>query len=247
MASCDTPNKSLLKTLQQWWHQRHERPEEDNYEPLPTPRHIRLLRLAPGNSNAPIRCSLVQVSLDSRPSYEAISYAWGDSTDRVQITCHNKTIAITRNLHEALLVFRHPLETRDLWADAICINQQDTTERSAQVQLMARIYSEASKVLLWLGKEEPEIVHAAFDFIRRFMNQRFDELSLRDETSWRSILMQIEDHAPYEAIRLLDENIVANFKRLVLCPVFQRGWVRNFLPVRILAETNTDLVHLMFR
>jgi hypothetical protein len=38
-----------------------------------------------------------------------------------------------------------------LWVDAICINQGDTTERSAQVNLMDQIYRQAASVSVWLG------------------------------------------------------------------------------------------------
>ncbi|TGO37682.1 hypothetical protein BHYA_0091g00140 [Botrytis hyacinthi] len=38
-----------------------------------------------------------------------------------------------------------------LWIDALCINQQDKRERSQQVQLMGRVYSQARMVLAWLG------------------------------------------------------------------------------------------------
>jgi hypothetical protein len=38
-----------------------------------------------------------------------------------------------------------------LWIDGICINQNDSTERSAQVRMMGRIYSKAKHLVIWLG------------------------------------------------------------------------------------------------
>jgi hypothetical protein len=38
-----------------------------------------------------------------------------------------------------------------IWADAICINQNDINEKSAQVTMMDRIYSSATYVTAWLG------------------------------------------------------------------------------------------------
>src|SRR5690349_15461535 len=70
---------------------------------------------------------------------------------RKGVICDWKTILVTRNLVEALRMFRRQQIPRALWADAICINQKDLEERSSQVQLMTRIYSEASAVLIWLG------------------------------------------------------------------------------------------------
>ncbi|KPM35304.1 hypothetical protein AK830_g11259 [Neonectria ditissima] len=43
-----------------------------------------------------------------------------------------------------------------IWADAICINQGDVEEKSAQVSMMDRIYSKATFVLAWLGPEDDE-------------------------------------------------------------------------------------------
>ncbi|KAI1491898.1 hypothetical protein F5X96DRAFT_678080 [Biscogniauxia mediterranea] len=42
-------------------------------------------------------------------------------------------------------------ETVPLWVDAICINQTDVVEKSAQVTMMDRIYSVATYVVAWLG------------------------------------------------------------------------------------------------
>lgn len=40
-----------------------------------------------------------------------------------------------------------------LWIDAICINQADLEERSAQVRIMPQIYSKADCVNVWLGDD----------------------------------------------------------------------------------------------
>lgn len=41
--------------------------------------------------------------------------------------------------------------TRYLWIDAICLNQEDDIEKSEQIPLMGQIYSQARKVIFWLG------------------------------------------------------------------------------------------------
>lgn len=41
-----------------------------------------------------------------------------------------------------------------VWVDAICINQDDLSERANQVKLMHKIYRTASTVKIWLGKEQ---------------------------------------------------------------------------------------------
>ena len=60
---------------------------------------------------------------------------------------------ITKNLSNALVSLRRPYESRLLWVDALCINQDDVEERSQQVSIMGRIYKEARMVLVYLGEE----------------------------------------------------------------------------------------------
>jgi hypothetical protein len=81
----------------------------------------------------------------------------------VDILLDGNIISVTFNLWAALKHFRYllyadedaemfPRESR-LWVDAVCINQQDLTERSAQVRQMRLIYQRARCVNSWLGPE----------------------------------------------------------------------------------------------
>ncbi|KAK4888303.1 hypothetical protein LTR27_012798 [Elasticomyces elasticus] len=85
-------------------------------------------------------------------NYEAISYVWGAPaySHTISLTGHG-VLRITESLHDALQRLRSPDSTRTLWADAICINQADMTERSTQVSMMDRVYQQASGVPVWLG------------------------------------------------------------------------------------------------
>jgi hypothetical protein len=64
-----------------------------------------------------------------------------------------------------------------LWVDAICINQQDKVEKTAQVSRMHEIYSAASNVCIWLGVGEtgavdPDETEETFHFIRQILSLR---------------------------------------------------------------------------
>lgn len=48
----------------------------------------------------------------------------------------------------------HWLLSRLFWIDAVCINQKDREEKSAQLPLMTAIYKRASRVIVWLGPPE---------------------------------------------------------------------------------------------
>ncbi|KAH7161688.1 heterokaryon incompatibility protein-domain-containing protein [Dactylonectria macrodidyma] len=142
-----------------------------SYEPLPSDRHIRLIRLSSGALDDPVHLRLVPTSLDSSPTFEALSYAWGDVTsDPKVVHCDEALLQVGQNLHSALVHLRHQTETRVLWADAICINQKDDEERGQQIQIMADIYSAATRTLIWLGKETSDTIRAVAA-IQRFHDE----------------------------------------------------------------------------
>ncbi|KAH8777179.1 heterokaryon incompatibility protein-domain-containing protein, partial [Hyaloscypha sp. PMI_1271] len=115
---------------------------------------IRLMVLEPGRKKGKMKCTLITTRLVDAPNYEAISYVWGSSVKLGVIWCNGKKLEVTMNLYYALQTFRRRFRQRVLWADAICINQQDTTERSSQVRLMCSIFQRASGVLAWLGPKD---------------------------------------------------------------------------------------------
>jgi hypothetical protein len=127
-------------------------PKDYDYSPLdPGSSEFRLLELIPGLEDEEIRCMLAHSALDNNPSYEALSYLWGDQQDRRQILLGEARFSVTSNLHAALRRLRDPRHSRTLWVDAICINQSDNDEKTMQVQRMTRIYSQASGVIAWTG------------------------------------------------------------------------------------------------
>ncbi|KAI1277878.1 HET-domain-containing protein [Xylaria sp. FL0933] len=125
----------------------------------PTLKRIRILELLPGFFENDLTGNLWTVTLNDKPSYTALSYTWGDRTERRTLkiksdskwTSKSIELPITDNLFRALRRLRRPLKTRVLWVDAICINQADTNERSAQVALMDAVYSNAASTAIWLG------------------------------------------------------------------------------------------------
>jgi hypothetical protein len=92
----------------------------------------------------------------SKPSYEALSYFWGSAITSHTILCNRAELRVTHNLHTALLQLSYPDRTRTIWADGICINQEDILERNSQVQFMGDIYSSATSVVVSLGELSPD-------------------------------------------------------------------------------------------
>jgi hypothetical protein len=124
-----------------------------DYPRLPGPDYIRLLHLERASEDSSgLRGSLKVHKLDALCEYEPISYAWGDypEFDR-HLFLDDEVLKISRNLYAALMAYSSPDRTRTLWADAICINQADTAEKTQQVAIMADIYGRAKRVQAWLA------------------------------------------------------------------------------------------------
>ena len=115
---------------------------------------IRLLVVDPGEPGDPIRCDIIVVNLEDDPAYEALSYTWateaGDASFSETIYCRTGTLKTTKNCHAAIRRLRKRYAKRRLWIDAVCINQDYILERNHQVTLMEKIYSRATRVLIYL-------------------------------------------------------------------------------------------------
>jgi hypothetical protein len=121
------------------------------YQPLKDG-EIRVLVLLPSQDESSVCCTLRHVLMDAELEYETISYAWGDPTNTTRVELEGRSFTVTQNLYLALKNLRHEDKERVIWADAICINQQDLEERSNQVKQMGTIYAKATQVIVWLGE-----------------------------------------------------------------------------------------------
>ena len=178
---------------------------------------IRLLILRSGNSGDRIQCRFLVLPLsrtgaEYNHEYEALSYYWGTELADREIKIENldpernlshlkklspKLIRVIRpqsfyirpNLHEALIQLRDKRRDIVLWVDALCINQEDEREKTMQVQKMARIYSRASQVLVWLGpsitthKSIKRKCEEALDFIDEILDLNSFDAKVKDEKS----------------------------------------------------------------
>ena len=126
------------------------------YTPLKHSDSIRVLELMPGHEGSPLSCRLTDVRKAETPSYEALSYAWGEPIfpRSIRETTSDAVIRITENLYEALQVLRSEDAFRFLWIDALCINQLDLSEKGHQVAFMGSVFRDASRVVVWLGRRD---------------------------------------------------------------------------------------------
>ncbi|KAM5350683.1 hypothetical protein ACJ41O_007188 [Fusarium nematophilum] len=117
-------------------------------------RQIRLFELLPGAKDEQLRGRLMTADLNTHPVFDALSYVWGDPTPRFTLRIDDDGfLEISENLGNALICLRQQKEPRTLWADAICINQQDKQERGHQVRFMRAVYRTAQTVRVWLDED----------------------------------------------------------------------------------------------
>ncbi|KAH6258567.1 hypothetical protein HBI40_060000 [Parastagonospora nodorum] len=134
-------------------------PPRYNYQPLEDKEHIRVLELRPNKLR--IEIHIVHVAVSSR-CYQALSYVWGEPDQSYRafvLDQHSSAISsipLTKNLHNALCDLRNTkdMKNRTFWIDQISINQQDDHEKGLQVSMMSQVYSQAQRVVTYLGPEE---------------------------------------------------------------------------------------------
>lgn len=198
------------------------------YKSLESEHHIRRLVLKPGQEDDPLCGTMESVDLDdetSSGSYEAISYAWGNSVMNHWILVDGFQLRITRNLFHALRQTRDLRKPRRLWADSICIWQENKEEKGQQVSLMRRIFETSHCTLICLSIDcanEEEIrtandVAALVGEVDSMIQQVFDN----DAFSWEG------DSFPRmkENDRLVHDARWNAWDKMLSLPWFSRGWV----------------------
>ncbi|KAI1418037.1 HET-domain-containing protein [Hypoxylon sp. FL1857] len=124
-----------------------------HYNSLPASGWFRILIIEPSDdSDHPISCKIQHRPITSDIGYDALSYTWGEEEPECRIFIDNKLFWIRKNLNTALQVVRRKEKELLLWVDAICINQDDETERDYQVRQMNDIFAKANLVRVWLGE-----------------------------------------------------------------------------------------------
>ncbi|RBR26392.1 uncharacterized protein FIESC28_00797 [Fusarium coffeatum] len=120
----------------------------------------------------------VQLNPEDPIKYTALSYCWGNATDRVEVPCDGKILSITSSLHEAIVAIDKFIPGQNLWIDQICINQDDLKEKSEQVTKMNLIYDKAETVLAWLGPSDTT-TQLGINFVKKV-----GEVALPTATDW---------------------------------------------------------------
>lgn len=123
-------------------------------------------------------------------------------------------------LYEALMQLRDAAKPRTLWADAVCIDQENLLERGEQVKIMRKIYSRATRVLIWLGPEDDK-TSAALHMITE----------LKDHVASRGLSLEalraLKDEDPVTEILGLEDHTYSVEALAPLCNLYRRPWFKR--------------------
>ncbi|KAL2062841.1 hypothetical protein VTL71DRAFT_5913 [Oculimacula yallundae] len=134
-----------------------------HYEELSEADSFRLLLLQPSQSHdSPLHCQIIHTTLsqcdrDIIDQYTALSYVWGDPSNKGSVYLNGTLVTITANLDAALRDLRDATRVVWIWADGLCIDQSSLSERASQVSLMDKIYSVADHTVIHLGPLTREV------------------------------------------------------------------------------------------
>ncbi|KAH9216197.1 heterokaryon incompatibility protein-domain-containing protein, partial [Leptodontidium sp. 2 PMI_412] len=189
---------------------------------LPGDRFIRLLELLPGERGDDIQCRLHLHHLESDATYEALSYVWGNDQDTLRIQVDDQALNVTRNLRSALRHLRCPGTSRMLWVDAVCIDQNNTTERTQQVGIMSSIYRTACRTVVWLGTAT-EDTGKAFSLFATLAKKKRESIVESAGDSGSSSHRAGEPAIP--PLTKIVEGLDAGIENIIKRPWFNRVWV----------------------
>jgi hypothetical protein len=203
------------------------------FEPLQHHKsEIRLITLLPGGLEDPLIASLSSVSLLDFPPYEALSYVWGAEKDKKSLRVNGIDFRVHENLDSALRHMRLLDKSRVLWADAICIDQNNLAERARQVALMGKVYKQANRTLIWLGDSDDDS-RTALSFLKNLADGGHvlsdngcagRRVNSGPCTSQLAALVRLFHRPWWYRIWVIQES-TTSWDRMVCCGETQIGWL----------------------
>ena len=194
---------------------------------------IRLICITTANVEQFLACdkqslfvTINHVPLDEVRNATALSYCWGDPSDKTPIFANGRLLYIPSTLwrairwqypHQGLRAFsiadsdeKDPQRPALFWADAICINQEDTLEKSHQIGLMDGIYGQAEEVLLY--------VNESYECLGAMLNMKVIAQAAEEYDPWTIV--------PHDVIRKkLSRTAWDSVRDFISEQVFRRSWI----------------------
>ncbi|KAF2160780.1 hypothetical protein M409DRAFT_28663 [Zasmidium cellare ATCC 36951] len=173
-------------------------------------------------------CCLSTHKLSSFPNedgYAAVSYTWKSHAQRWNFGLDHASVEVQGQVFPAaarvapMLASLYESGFRNVWIDALCINQLDVSERSNQVARMRQIYSNASQVVVFLGSGSPN-TDALFDFLNHGSIK-----GLRMSSAELSGLLEVVSNPYWQRAWIIQEVAVAR-SVVLICGAKRTSWDR---------------------
>lgn len=178
---------------------------------------IRLVTLwKADNYTDPIQTSFSYKVLHDDTTYHCLSYTWGSEEANCPILLGHQTYHIRKNLDSFLRAVRTPVNKVVIWVDAICIDQNNITERNRQLSRMLEIYQSSDCVVSWIG-EADATSDMALDLIEEL--KYCPAIREKENGEW-----DVKNPAAFP-------RQLAALYRLLLRPYFRRVWIIQELAV----------------
>ncbi|KAK5444252.1 hypothetical protein LTS15_010367 [Exophiala xenobiotica] len=229
-----------------------------NYDTVPVDQkrqEIRLIMLHKAEHDKSLECTMKCFALTECPPYDPLSYVWG-SGKKTPILCNGARLDILPNLCLALKQYRSDLNMGDhaeesgpeeeppesmrpstkwLWADAICIDQDNDGEKSWQVQLMREIYKRGQITWIWLGNSDKRTAEA-FGLLHTLLYVKTRQEDVSDKRTFFEISWQERERLGFPAIYISSD--YRSLSRLLHRDWYTRVWV-----IQELALSRNAVVH----
>jgi hypothetical protein len=207
-----------------------------HYEGLASPSSsIRLLTFNPLHGTHLFDYTLKSYDLDSCPPYVALSYEWGEVEPQVEVMINGVPSLIRHNLSLFLSVLHGKMKQAKMerktlshdvcpwvdamWIDAICIDQEDLSERNAQVSIMGQIYQRAALVFAWLGWPQGWDPKLTFEFIGR----HFKDWSIQSDSKMLQMVLQM-CRCRYWSRRWIVQEVLLARDVTIVCGEYDLSW-----------------------
>ncbi|KAM0549947.1 hypothetical protein ACHAPJ_009194 [Fusarium lateritium] len=171
------------------------------------------------------------LSSAAETAYNALSYTWGSPRGGTYEDVENRSIILNGcifeaqpNLYDALLELHTACSDRPIWIDALCINQYNPNERSAQVSVMDQVYGNAARVIVWLGKPFPEL-EAGLKAVERIGPQSVPHTVRMLGTQTWDFNLDLSSMPELYSMEPIDEDEAIGMATVFMSNWFARMWV----------------------
>lgn len=174
-----------------------------DYGSVREPKKIRLLLIFPAaGRNDMLETIMFHADLDEVP-YQALSHTCLEKGRIKHVHCNGRGLAVSESMYQALVDVRNVAEPDAfsiVWAEAVCIDQDDVRDRERHLRLVRDIFSSAHVTLAHLGGTE-DMAERAFETVDKLHEAcKYDEF--RDRLEQDEIDLSSLSHLCIEDINL---------------------------------------------